>query len=572
MAYKLLIVEDEKEKATGIAYLTGKYNPECRPVLLAHDGREGYEKAVAEKPDIIVTDIRMPEMDGLEMIRELKKAGCSAEFIVLSGYAEFSYAKKAIELGVRDFITKPVDEKELSETITRVCGEIATRRKTQDSLGKLNDDMRNYALRDFLTGGTDSRYKVGEFLKKMRVLENYSQYTCLVLAAENQEENILPVEGLILQGEQFLYSIHIGNAQTAVIIGANNFTTEDKKTLVGKYMIQNTEDAGRFSIGIGSTYKEYEDLPKAYEEACVAINYRILKGCGTAILFEELCNMENRPELLTEEETEQLKDRIDRFDQNGFRITVKGIFHRILSENTLTLPELQKLSLNIVLLGLHNIPTAQLQMNEYFGKNLFTLKSIEKFKTMEQLENWIMNMVSSVNEVMLKAIAEPRKELSKYAPKIATMQIDVDKIAEVIGTRGKVIKKIIEETNCEIDTEDDGKIFIKGTDPADMQRAMDMINAIVSDPEPGKIYKGTITRLMTFGAFVEIAPGKEGLVHISKMANKRVAKVEDVVAPGDEVMVKLTEIDKQGRLNFSMKDALVQDETPDSEKSVLERY
>ncbi|WP_306530041.1 polyribonucleotide nucleotidyltransferase [Anaerotignum lactatifermentans] len=177
-----------------------------------------------------------------------------------------------------------------------------------------------------------------------------------------------------------------------------------------------------------------------------------------------------------------------------------------------------------------------------------------------------------LNEVMLKAIPEPRKELSKYAPKIATMQIDVDKIAEVIGTRGKVIKKIIEETNCEIDTEDDGKIFIKGTDPADMQCAMDMINAIVSDPEPGKVYKGTITRLMTFGAFVEIAPGKEGLIHISKMANKRVAKVEDVVAPGDEVMVKLTEIDKQGRLNFSMKDALVQDETPDSEKSVLERY
>ena len=161
-----------------------------------------------------------------------------------------------------------------------------------------------------------------------------------------------------------------------------------------------------------------------------------------------------------------------------------------------------------------------------------------------------------LNEVMLKAIAEPRKELSKYAPKIASMQIDVDKIAEVIGTRGKVIKKIIEETGCEIDTEDDGKIFIKGIDPENMQRAMDMITAIVSDPEPGKIYKGTITRLMTFGAFVEIAPGKGGLIHISKMANKRVAKVEDVVAIGDEVMVKLVEVDKQGRLNFSIKDAM----------------
>ncbi len=160
-----------------------------------------------------------------------------------------------------------------------------------------------------------------------------------------------------------------------------------------------------------------------------------------------------------------------------------------------------------------------------------------------------------LNEVMLKAIAEPRKELSPYAPKIATMQIDVDKIAEVIGTRGKVIKKIVEETNCEIDTEDDGTIYIKGIDPKDMQRAIDMITAIVSDPEPGTVYKGTITRLMAFGAFVEIAPGKEGLIHISKISNKRVAKVEDVLTVGDSVMVKLMEIDKQGRLNFSMKDA-----------------
>ncbi len=161
-----------------------------------------------------------------------------------------------------------------------------------------------------------------------------------------------------------------------------------------------------------------------------------------------------------------------------------------------------------------------------------------------------------LNEVMLKAIAEPRKELSKYAPKIATMQIEVDKIAEVIGTRGKVIKKIIEESGCEIDTEDDGKIFIKGIESEGIQRAIDMITAIVSVPESGKVYKGTITRLMAFGAFVEIAPGKEGLIHISKMANKRVAKVEDVLAVGDEVKVKLMEIDKQGRLNFSMKDAM----------------
>lgn len=165
-----------------------------------------------------------------------------------------------------------------------------------------------------------------------------------------------------------------------------------------------------------------------------------------------------------------------------------------------------------------------------------------------------------LNEVMLKAIAEPRKELSPYAPKIAQMQIDVEKIAEVIGARGKVIKKIVEESGCEIDTEDDGTIYIKGIDPAGIQMAKDMITAIVSDPEPGTIYQGTITRLMTFGAFVEIAPGKEGLIHISKISNKRVAKVEDVLAVGDKVSVKLMEIDKQGRLNFSMKDAMEAEE------------
>ena len=160
-----------------------------------------------------------------------------------------------------------------------------------------------------------------------------------------------------------------------------------------------------------------------------------------------------------------------------------------------------------------------------------------------------------LDEVMAKAIAEPRKELSPHAPKIASMTIDVEKISEVIGTRGKVIKKIIEESNCEIDTEDDGRIFIKGKNKEDIQKAIDMISGIVMEPEPGKTYRGTVTRLMAFGAFVEIAPGKEGLVHISKLSPQRVAKVEDVVAVGDTVRVKLLEIDSQGRLNLSVKDA-----------------
>ena len=161
-----------------------------------------------------------------------------------------------------------------------------------------------------------------------------------------------------------------------------------------------------------------------------------------------------------------------------------------------------------------------------------------------------------LDQIMLPAISEPRKEVSRYAPKMITMHIDPDKIRDVIGKGGKVIQEICANCNAKIDIEEDGSVFISAIDIADAERAMHTIKTIVEDPEIGAIYKGKVTRLMTFGAFVEIAPGKEGLVHISKLDTKRVEKVEDVVAVGDELLVKVTEIDQQGRINLSRKDAL----------------
>ena len=163
-----------------------------------------------------------------------------------------------------------------------------------------------------------------------------------------------------------------------------------------------------------------------------------------------------------------------------------------------------------------------------------------------------------LDEIMLKAIPAPREELSKWAPKMLSTKIDVDKIREVIGKGGAVIQKICAECNCNVDVQEDGSIFITAINSDDAYRALAVIETIAKDPEIGAIYKGRVTRLMTFGAFVEIAPGKEGLVHISKLDLKRVEKVEDVVAIGDEVIVKVTEIDEQGRINLSRRDALIQ--------------
>ena len=170
-----------------------------------------------------------------------------------------------------------------------------------------------------------------------------------------------------------------------------------------------------------------------------------------------------------------------------------------------------------------------------------------------------------INDVILKAIPEPRKELSDYAPKIITTNIDPDKIRDVIGPGGKMINKIIAETGVKIDIEDDGRVYILTSDSDAAQKALRIIMGIAKDIEPGEIYMGKVTRVTTFGAFVEILPNKEGLVHISKLDKKRVEKVEDVVAIGDEILVKVTEIDKQGRINLSRKDAMQDD--PKKEES-----
>lgn len=162
-----------------------------------------------------------------------------------------------------------------------------------------------------------------------------------------------------------------------------------------------------------------------------------------------------------------------------------------------------------------------------------------------------------LDEVMLKAIEKPRPNLSKYAPKIETIKINPDKIRDVIGTGGKVINKIIEETGVKIDIEDDGTIFVAGIDQEKLDQAIKTIEDITADVELGRVYMGKVTKILQFGALVEILPGKEGLLHISKISNERVKKVEDVLAVGDDILVKVTEIGSEdGKFSLSAKDVM----------------
>jgi polyribonucleotide nucleotidyltransferase len=164
-----------------------------------------------------------------------------------------------------------------------------------------------------------------------------------------------------------------------------------------------------------------------------------------------------------------------------------------------------------------------------------------------------------------ECIPEHREEVSLYAPKTSTMSIDPEKIRDVIGAGGKVINKIIADTGVKIDIKEDGKIFISSSDSTGVKEALKIIEGLTKEVKAGEVYLGKVTKIANFGAFVEILPSKEGLVHISKLDVNRVNKVEDIVSVGDEILVKVTEIDAQGRINLSRKDAIVNTEKKDEE-------
>ena len=188
----------------------------------------------------------------------------------------------------------------------------------------------------------------------------------------------------------------------------------------------------------------------------------------------------------------------------------------------------------------------------------------EAFAKTHKARNYILD------EIMLPVISEPRKELSKDAPKMYTLQIDPDKIGDVIGKGGKVIQEIQAEYEVKINIEEDGRVFISGVDAEKCEGAVGVVKLIATDPEVGAFYNGVVTRIMNFGAFVEIAPGKEGLVHISRLDVKRTEKVENVVNVGDSIIVKCIEIDDQGRINLSRRDALIELEGMKPENDIEE--
>lgn len=445
---KVVIVDDEPEIAEGIAFLIKRYNSDiCEVVGIANDGVIGCELALRLQPNIIITDIRMPECDGLEMIRQLQGDRIESKFIILSGYEEFDYAKQAMQLGVTYFLTKPIDEEELRNSLVNLNSRIDQKRTVDDAYESMQGLLAEIDLRDYLQ--REKQIDVNQLKEKLveqGALMGSHQFICCLIKLNASEktdamdsvsiQDLLLVQCKKVTELQNVVTVTCAHDCIAVVCGmSEKIRTEDLvycwEEVKGKIMIS----AGvSFCVGIGVPVATFEELADSYETAELALNYRILKGDNSVILYKDIEKIETHTDIISDDDMRQLEEYVDKLDDDGYEKKMREIFGKIRKLDNLSLESLQQISLNLVLFGIRKTSAAQLQLNQYLGKNIFTLENIEKFNNIDQLENWIINTVRGMNQLMLNGTHTEKldvvQEAKAYIRKNFNKNISLNDISE----------------------------------------------------------------------------------------------------------------------------------------------
>lgn len=411
---KILVVDDEPEIAKGLAFLIKRDCADfAAPLEPVFSSEQAFRCALAQKPDVILTDIRMPGMDGLELIRRLLAHGLSFRCIILSGYAEFSYAKTAMNLGISDFLTKPIDEEELEAALRRVCRE-TEKERTADAA--LNDVVLGHFLRSQRTVNIEQlkqRLSCGGFATDAPVYACLLWHTCEPLTMVEQRNvaalccDLPHVCGAVsarCEGDSF-----------AIVLALDKSVRSDRLIPLLKKLKSTKDNQGPVCISLGIYVQSFEELPYAYETSEIAMNYRVLQGQDSVISYTDLENVDTPTEWFSEKDLQTMEDCLDRLDVEGYEQAVHVIFSKVRKSKKMSISTLRQLSLNLVLFSIRKLSVSQLYMNEFIGKNIFTLNSIEKFDDVDQLENWIIHTVHTLNQLMLKPENMDKQDLIQEA-------------------------------------------------------------------------------------------------------------------------------------------------------------
>jgi two-component system, response regulator YesN len=424
-ALKVILVDDEKGIVDGLKIVLKRYIPECEVIGEAHNGLDGFRLIQKRKPDIVITDIRMPQSDGLEMVKQLKDAGNTARVILLSGYADFEYARKGMQYGVQFYINKPVEEEELRDCLVQLMEAI---RSDKARLQEVDDLRRNVqkraqetALREIIDLSVDSSSHVEEMLQAVGIPAKGTSAVCVLLEFDQSlgtlnESVHEPIYRLIDRTfGQFrrVYRFRYLESQVAVVV------THDEAIKYGEvvHAVHRLKEALyreqklAFTAGIGSVQERAAQISQSFEEARYALSYKVIKGADAVIPYLETVNLAGRRHHVPEELIERLESNLENMEEEGCVFVIREIFQGLSKERSISLAGLQMQCVNILLSSIRKMSFQQLQQHDFLGRHILSLEGISRFRTLDSLEKWMIQVIRDIIALMHERKIPKKKDI-----------------------------------------------------------------------------------------------------------------------------------------------------------------
>ncbi|WP_284646469.1 response regulator [Paenibacillus silviterrae] len=445
---KVILVDDEKGILDGLRVLIKRYIPACKVVGVAFNGLEGVKIIQEQKPDIVITDIRMPQADGLEMIRMLKEAGCQAKFILLSGYADFEYARRGMQLGVQFYINKPVEEEELCDCIHQVIeaikGEQAKLQEVEDLKQEVHNRLQEISLRDIIDVGSENTAYVEELLQMASIPIKGNHFVCALLEFGNTVESLkeFALEPVFRQIDQALgqyrkvYRFRYSGAQIAVI-AAHSGDIAYKKLIGSIQRLKQSlyrELKLSMTVGIGTVHKRAAGISRSFEEARYALSHKVIKGVDVVIPYPEIMSLPGTSHSISEDMVTRLEAGLDNMDEAECVNIIREIFRQMEAERGMSPVDHQLQCLNILLLSVRKMSFLQLQQNNFLGRNILSLEGISRIRTLDDLKQWMVGVIKGIITFKLANNIPKKKdiiaEIKEYVKEHYNKQISLAELSD----------------------------------------------------------------------------------------------------------------------------------------------
>ncbi|OAS17844.1 response regulator [Paenibacillus oryzisoli] len=422
---KLIVVDDEKGIVDGLRRMINRYIPECEVIGTAHNGLEGFELIQTLQPDLVITDIRMPKADGLDMIKMLNDVGSQAKFILLSGYTDFEYARRGMQLGVHYYINKPVEVEQLRECVGQVMEKIRLERTKMQEMNELKQEVltrkQEKAWRDVLDLGSDNSDFLEELLQMAQIPMENASFLCAILeldgsAAAMKELSLHAVfEHIdrIFKQYQGVFRFRYAGSQVAIVIAHGESIKYEDLVRASALLKEEVQLELNLSatVGIGTIQKSAAGVSQSFEEASYALSYKFIKGSDEVIPFPEINNLTGPSHAVPEELIAKLEAGLDNMDESGCVETIREIFRGMEAEKNMRAADHQSQCLNILLSCVRNMPFQQLQQNDFLGRHILSLESISRSRTLEHLEEWTLKVIRRIISFKLEHNIPKKKDI-----------------------------------------------------------------------------------------------------------------------------------------------------------------